>query len=407
MAVIVQADPYQFLMRKIGYSVGLEAVIARSAALVHLYVRERKVTLAAWRKLVSDEFGREETRAVSRKSPYQHIADFFGTINLLKLSNQQATPLHGLEALSIAYRSLADDEQRLRAHCLVILTYLLEADGDILLNLLASKFEEAVATEMIATLVRRKREQLSKAIKHPALQRRIFEVVGIKTQTQPKRIAHSETGLSRFARRSEPLSSSRRTSALSMEDDLQSDISADYIAKALQTRKGWAREIGLFEEKALTESGRRLLDSAKNLGLLDNSGVFLFWPFSDELRRLQIEPTTIEAPVLSEWDLLAAVARALHGTVVSQECDQRCRDDVVSELGHLHVLYREANISSGSIRHQLPLYVAQPAIVAITSAMSNPIPPLPAVLDTERTSAKRRITFTNIRGTQGGLAVRD
>jgi hypothetical protein len=407
MAVIIQADPYQLLMRKIGYSVGLEAVVVRSSALADLYSRERQLTASAWKALVAGEFGRKDSSDGNRKAAYEHIADFFSTIQLLKLLNHQITPLHGLEVLSILYRILPPGDERMLGLQLVVLTYLLEADGDILLNLLQAGFDETVARDLLVALVRRKREFLSKAIRHPALQQKIFDLVAIKNQVQS---GHKRTGTSppsRFARRQEPLAAGRRTASLTRPDEPVVDISEDYMGKAIQTRKGWCREFKLFGEKELTEAGRRLLNEAAALGLRDSSGAFLFWPFTEDLRKLQIEPSLIGAPALREWDLLTSVASAISGVTARSECDEKCRDLVVGDLMEYQHKYREGNRSRGSIRHQLPLYIAQPVIVAVAAGRHSSIPPLPAILEIERASAKRRVNFTNIRGTEGGISVKD
>src|SRR5262245_40127107 len=115
MAVIVPADPYQKLIRKISYSVCLAAVLQRAITLTQLYVSERQLSCAAWRDLIVNSFHRKDDGKADKKTAVEHIADFFRELKLIRVSNQVVTPLHGLEVLSILWRHLESDEQRLRA----------------------------------------------------------------------------------------------------------------------------------------------------------------------------------------------------------------------------------------------------------------------------------------------------
>jgi hypothetical protein len=403
MAVTVQTDPYQDLIRKVGYSVGLESVLARCSALTDLYATERRLTLAMWKSLVEQQFGREASEKPGRKSPFQHVADFFSVLHLVKVINQQITPLYGLDALSIIYRLFTDRQERLDAEKVVLLTYLLEADGDIFLNLLQAQFEPQPSRESLLALIERKRALLSAVIRHPALRRKVFEHVNIKTQSDSKRKGDS---VGRFGRRREPLEATKRTSPLTDDENAPIQISDDYMRKVIQTRKGWAREIELFGETHLTEVGQRLLLETQALGLRDDAGPFLFWPFVDDLEKLQIDPASIKAPRLSEWNVLVAVARSLAGVEVSPLSDTKRRNEFVSQLAVLQKMYKEGNVATGSIRHQLPLYIAQPVIVAAAAGRRESIPPFPQILAGESASPERRINITHIRGTQGGISVR-
>ena len=58
MAVIVQSDPHQMLIRKVGYSVGLESLVERASALANMYADKKRITLSDWRDLVANVFHR-------------------------------------------------------------------------------------------------------------------------------------------------------------------------------------------------------------------------------------------------------------------------------------------------------------------------------------------------------------
>lgn len=407
MAVIVQSDPYKALIRKIGYSVGLESIMSRATALVELYVEQRSLSIATWRKLVVDVFHRKETDSTGKKSGAGHIADFFSTLNLLRVTNQSITPLHGLEVLSILWRYLETSDERQTAMAVVLSVYLLEADGDIFLNLLNTEFDEELGCRALEQMVSRKRDLLTTVIRHPALQQKIFDVVSIKTHAQPKRApgpgSHEH---SPFSRRQQPLSDSKRSLPLSGSSASPVTVSDDYIRKALQTRKGWARDLGLFSEAATTEDGTRILGGLRNIGLWDHSGVFLFWPYERDLRRLQIDPAALGSRALSEWDVLTSIAASRYGLPVAA-ADTQQTEHLIKRFRDLHRLYKEGNRVAGTIRHLLPLYVAQPVVVASCVARNTAVPPIPALIASELVSPERTIQFGNIRGTEGGIAVRE
>src|SRR5688572_15224563 len=77
MAVIVQVDPFDRLIRKIGYSVGLEDLVKRVAMLAALYAKEGVITAAAFRDLVKNDFGRAENAV-------EHFANFYSQLNLVR-----------------------------------------------------------------------------------------------------------------------------------------------------------------------------------------------------------------------------------------------------------------------------------------------------------------------------------
>jgi hypothetical protein len=397
MAVIVQADPFLGLIRKIGYSVGLEYVLTRSAALVEMYVRERRASLASWRTLVSDGFDREDTAAKGRKTPAEHIGDVLSTLNLIKLSGQQLVPLHGLEAASILRRSLVDDSTFLRALSFLLTVYIIEADGDIFLNCLYSSFEVDRCRELLTAMIERKRRLASSAIRNPSLRQKLYDVISIKTQTGQTR-GSSGRFSSPFAKRHTPLDARAVPKV---------NISEDYIDKVLQSRKGWARELGLFEGTTVSSSGNALLSELSRLGLQDSDGPYLFWPYESDLQRLRIEAETICSPRLRQWDLLTSVATATLGAVTQVFDPHGDYEGAIGMLRECYALYKVGNTPMSSIRHQLPIYVAQPCVVALCSARAKLVFPLPAIIDHEQRSSSRRLAVTNIRGTEGGIVFRD
>src|SRR5262245_48238443 len=101
MAVIIQDDPYKLLMRKIGYSVGLENLLRNAKDLTQLYVSEKGISYGAWQSLIQGTW--------KRKNAAEHFANFYASINLLRVNGTNVQALSALDALSIVYRSLNGD----------------------------------------------------------------------------------------------------------------------------------------------------------------------------------------------------------------------------------------------------------------------------------------------------------
>lgn len=401
MAVIIQADAFQGLIRKVGYSVGLEDLVGRVTALTRLYAAERRITYAAWEALVVDQFGRKEAARKGQKSATEHIADFFSALNLIKLRNKEITPLQGIESCSILYRYLG--EQGFGAALRVILTtYLIESDGDIFLNCMAASFDPDASKQLLESMIENKRALLTKVIRQPALQRRILDVVDIKSQHGQRGDATTPADSSPFARRSVPLTSLTRRESLGVAATGPINISSDYMRKVLPTRKGWARALDLITDQSLNELGSALLESLSRLGYRTGLGPFLVWPFASDLQKLRIAPEDLKCSPLREWDLLLAISKGL-GSSVSPFTDEDNHDEVLKLLREIFRLYKEGNAVTGVLRHQIPIFIAQPCVVAINVALGLPIPPLPEIVDSEIRA--RRINFANIRGTEGGLVV--
>jgi len=387
MADIVQLDPYQCLIRKIGYSVGLEHLRERVISLVDLYIEQRGLSLAAFRDLVEIEF--------KRKNAAEHFADVYGTLNLIKLIGKNIHPLRNLETLSILRRHLTDDNKSfLAATQTVLIQAILEADGDIFLNGLASDFESEPFKQALINMIKRKRELIRSVIKSPAALKKVYSIIDIKSQPSQKGKEGEQGGKasSKFAIRTEPLDAVKRTTSLSNGINEEIEVPDDYLRKVPATRKSWAEDLGLFENGHKNAKGINLLEALDEyLRVKQETGCYVLWPYAKDLAQLQIKPKDIKTPEISPWLLLCAIGKGVSDIEVEVFDGGRDYSEVITQLKEFHRLYREGNITYGSIRHQLPLYVAEPCIVAVCSANAQGIPPLPAIIDAETKRAFRRV----------------
>jgi len=104
------------------------------------------------------------------------------------------------------------------------------------------------------------------------------------------------------------------------------------------------------------------------------------------------------------WQIICATAKGLTGAEVGTFSAKAQYKEVLELLVHFQKLYKDGNVDKGSIRHQLPLYLAQPCLAAVACAAGETIPPLPEILEGEFKKPKRKVNLVNIRGTEGGLA---
>src|SRR5258708_18891578 len=130
MADTIHRDPYELLIRKIGYSVGLEDTLARVRALATEYGRTRTLSMGQWHHLVHDVW----------KLKTENIADVFAELELVRQQNRTVNVLPALDALGILY-NLVEPNQFEVGLMYVLLHQISVADGDIFLNCLAAEFD--------------------------------------------------------------------------------------------------------------------------------------------------------------------------------------------------------------------------------------------------------------------------
>ena len=397
MADITRLDPYQCLIRKIGYSVGLESLLERVVSLVDLYSEQRGLSYAAFKDLVENGF--------QRKNAAEHFAELYGTLNIVTLIGRGIHPLHNLDTLSILRHYLVSrKEDFLSATRIVLLQAVLEADGDIFLNGLASDFEPQRFKVNIIEMIKKKRELIRNVIKSPGALKKVDSIIDIKSQPSQKGEqspdAERQRG-SKFIKRTISLGSLKRTTSLSGSSNGEIDVPDDYLRKVPTTRKNWAEDFALFENGQKSTKGSKLLETLDNqFHVKQETGCYIMWPYSKDLARLQIQPKDIRAPEMNPWLLLCTIATGTNDIKVDTFDEKRDYSEIISLLKEFHALFREGNLTLGSIRHQLPLYVAEPCIVALRAAGGKNIPPLPAIIAAEAKKPYRKV----ISGTDGSLA---
>jgi hypothetical protein len=372
MAVIVQADPYQALCRKIGYSVGLEKLVERVNELVLLYVHDKGLSAGSFRDLVRDEFGRDEVAT-------EHFANFYSTLNLVRVmawtqigglpskkkspkTPKVIEPLYQLDSGSILRRLLPNDTEFEKALKVVLTQAVVEADGDIFLNALMCNFKPEDMTLRFEKMVSAKRERLLRVM--PTQSPKIREIVNIKNETGLRK--NSQTQLpakGRFSGRTEPLESFRRTAPLTAEIDQRVVVPEDYVSKVRISRSSWAEDLGWFAEGTRTPAGLRLLDSIERdiVSTVAPPPTILFWGYRSDLEKIRLNPKDIDARSCEPWDLLSVIVEAYVDQKHDARTDSLGDDHLIELLREVYKLYRDGNSTKGLIRNSLPRSLLTPS----------------------------------------------
>lgn len=397
MAVTAQDEPLQLLMRRIGYSVGLEDLVARISMLSEMYAESGSLSYADFIDLVTERFERQKEAA-------EHFCNLYRSLGFVLLTGRVLYPRPNLEVLSILRRWFEDDDAAFsEAAALVITNAVIEADAEIFLNALTAEFQPAEFKALLEETITAKRSQIANVVKSKHLKRKIFEIIDIRTPGKTARAlgAPADLNKSRFAKRATTLSSGSRREALSGGGSVRPDIDDSYLRHVPKNRTSWAIDLGYMRDGALTPRGQALLKAMAQLGLRREKGCYVFWPYQADLARLRIDAESLAPTVSHPWDLLAAIAGGLSGISVVDREDDDC--ETIETLRRIFTMYREGNRGRGSIRHQVPLSVALPCFVALCSARRSSIQDLELMLGRENSRSHRRVNRVIIRGTEGGL----
>ena len=391
MADTVRFDQFKILMRKIGYSVGLESTLDRLRDLSALYQRQHQISLGDWQDLVSTQWQLKSF----------HIADFFKALGVLHVGKGKIDVLPGLDALAVSSAGLSDSQARI-AEAAIFLGLLIEHDGEIFLNCLAAGFEPAEVELRLTELINYKRKVLFGMFKTPGVQLELARIVGIERQLTNAGSSSPAKSLS-DQRRREPLE--RRTGDLSNPGIPPVSISADYLRKVPVRRREWAVSLGLWDqEDGLTESGSRLLARLDELRLRLSGGAVVLWPFEHEILRLRLSPTMFEGMVVTYWDFVSLAIVGAGGTI-KPNVGEGDEDEVTAILELQIERYRDLNRPKAMLRRECPLTVAFPSVSGNLLARGLAVPPLSELIGPGKPLDKK-FQYRTSRNSVGALSVR-
>lgn len=401
MAATAHSDPYAILLRKIGYSVGLEFTAERIGDLTSRYLQDRDITTASWHELVTGSknegyWGRDQ-------SAEKHIADFFYSLRFIQRTAGDVLALENLDALAIASELLSSEQEKRAARDFLFLWSILTNDGEIFVNLLLAGFEEKAIKRTLTTMMLNKRIIASEAFKGKTTEQRINRVITI--ERQEKNVGSRGTRQSITSlRRTEHLHS-ERGGGQGLNEDYEIVFSEDYLRKVPPRRRDWAISLGLWDgEKGLTQKGHDFLNSLRQSGYIDKEECFTYWPMDYELVRSGFRPDLFgEAKGL--WDCLVDFSSAFARlqSVPQQENNQNAAVDLIKEMMKV---FRNLHVRKIMLRRELPITIAYPAAMALSYAQNQAILNIPATILAEQKGAQRRVALRQSRHTGGALSIK-
>jgi hypothetical protein len=392
MVGIARADDYGSLMRRIGYSVGLEKLRERFSELVDLYVDRRKFDTADYIELAAEKWQVESGLRERKKKRAEHMADVYSALGLFSLSQLQVQPLAGLDVAAIVTDLASTPATREQAKDAALLHLIIDADGDIFLNVLQCGFEETCSSERLRSLVQHKRERLTSLFPQRDIRERILNQVDFKVQ-----------GGGAEAKDNRPFFE-QRVYAFAPPSGDSVEISVDLVDKATKTRRKWAENLGLWTD-ALTTRGQNLIDAIRKLGVSLEDGTIVIWPYEHTLMTLRILPDKLGVTPPSRWDVVTATTASFLNARLSDDASEAARDRAVDLCREIFTRYKAADTLRSKIRAQVPLYVLEPVFAIHCAAETGIISPLPAIIEEERRDPRRRLQLTPIRGADGGIIV--
>lgn len=391
MAGTIHRDPFRVLIRKIGYSVGLENALERVRDVVNLYAEERSLTSSGMATLIRSE------RHWKLRS--DHVLEFLGALDLFKYELNSVFVLPTLDALAILrlQQSDADFDQSLRA---VLLTQILSSDGDIFLNCLAAGYEKESVRMRLLAMVEGKRSLAKEAIGSPNSSEKVDRVVCIESQFTNRGGAVAGLGLSSLNRR-ENLGSAR--GPLADTSGVINGISEDYFRKVPPRRRDWARSLALVhDDGTANELGTRLLEHFTDLGQIVKNA-FAFWPYQDELLPLNLREGELPWRTPGREAVLYGMKKVLKGTCFGQHAAGI--EETEDWLRRVYSVYRSLSPLRSIVRVELPVRAAR--LVALGNACAaDPIDydPLKTALASEK--AGGNIGFRPSRNNEGSIVIR-
>ena len=396
MAAIAHSDPYAIFMRKIGYSVGLERTLQRVGALEMLYAKNRDVTASSWEKLVTDP----ENWGLKSSN---NITDFFYSLRLIQRTAGDILVLENLDAISIVNALLKNTQERDEARAFLVLWAILVNDGEIFVNSLLAGFEEEKVKTALSTMLLRKREILGSILSGKESAKRINRIITIERQENNKGSAGIRQSVVSL-KRTEPIKSEKtNTNPGSIV------FSEDYFRKIPPRRKDWARSLGLWnDEIKFTQRGDNLIHGLTETGYINSNGenrFFTYWPMDYELVRVGFRPDLLGESTKSLWQCLVDFGGA-YADLSVKSVSERDADDAVALISQMMKHFRSLHVRKAMLRREMPITVVYPVAIAYACATREPVLDLPAAIEAEQRSERRRLAFRQSRHTGGALSLK-
>lgn len=386
MVATIHRDPFEILIRKIGYSVGLESTLSRVVDLGRAYGQEGAISSG----LMSTLLERWNLQS-------ENIIDLFGSLDLIERQNYALFVLPTLDALGVLSRLVPTDAYEMAVR-LPLLNSILAADGDIFLNCLSVDFEKEPSRRQLLRMIEYKRSRAKEAINSPLQHRKVDRFINIEAQ-RSNRGSKAGTGLASL-KRTEPLD--QTTGPLATGPSSEPKISDDYLRKVPARRRDWAKSLNLADKEGRrTDAGRSLLKLFDSLGQKTEDGAYAFWPFEHELSRLHLQPERVPWVTPDAMEVIYGIRACIAGN----RFEPNPKLDPIEWARRIFDVYKKLNPDRSMVRVEVPLKTAMLVTVGyscVFPAERYPLHEALAAADPDH----REIEFRPSRQHEGSMVVR-
>lgn len=348
MVGTAQVDDFAVFIKKVGYSVGVEALLQRATDFGERYGSVPSFREADWVWLVQERWRLKSA----------NVGDVFGALGIARIHNHEVFPGPIGESLGVA-RQLLSGETFDQACRLLVGLAVVAADGDVFLNALRSKFERKATAKALVSMVRQKRDALFQCFQSARDREAVASAVSIERQRSNKG-GRSSGGLAAMAKGS-PLRERAQGLGLSKPIDVTfvEAPSEDYLHKITVSRKGWAESLDLFCGEDLTDAGVDFLSLLSKSGYSCEGGPYCVWPTTFEVEAKRFDARGLERLNLpSTWQFQSAVFRAMSGHLAEPVPGSWWIEDAAQVIARIYHAYRGLSQHRSMIRNEVPSYVA-------------------------------------------------
>lgn len=369
MVDIVQSNETKLLIRKIGYSVGLESTLERFALLIEVYVRDRQLSDPSWQKLVKEGFGRDpQTR--------KHFESFFSVLGIFSVENGRPVSHSVLDSGALLRHYFEDDEVSYKSALRALLLYALTlADGELFGSLISTNFDRDSYESALTSFRQEKLRIFYESYKNKFDREKLHQIIDfqeVSGTTEKKALGGALRG---------PFAGMRDVSNRDIED-CRVTLSGDWYKKVPGRRQAWAEDIGLFSKGKQTDQGQRYIAALTSLldpTLRQLPDPIILMPLATEMLARNVTWQLPDEIAISH----SAFLEAISSTFLSND-DLRTRKKKL-DLDHLarkfFDQFSKADTRFQMLRKELPYLVFAQVVLGICAANRWPIGKLQVELE--------------------------
>jgi hypothetical protein len=379
-------NPFAVFIRKIGYSVGLEATLERLDDFAKIYAAKEQFKYSDLNNLLHSE------KPVGWGLKNEHIIDVLKSLDVLSLHAGEVNILEIGDTLGILRRMQSLDCFSFSNSLKFLFTEtLIRADGDIFLNALAASFDPDEFTERLKSLLEYKWSILGELFKSPQQRSAIYQSVNIEVQENNK--GSRGEPFNKLASMNNPFNQKHNLLQPFSFQPIPR-ISSAYLKKALPRRKAWAVSLGLANEDGnSTKLGQLLLSKLSSIHFT-GPGCMSVWPLKHELSSpnfigLKFPPTV---KILTTWEYLLVIGQAYGFIKQNAIYTEQEHDKIINLILEIKKTYHSLNINKSMVRTELPGRIALRCALCMSTPF-NGVPNILEILEVEQKKPRPRITL--------------